>query len=84
MKYHFIGMSIKQNVRIKIQQINEDISSDQTLLKSIDYLFLVYTNETNNAKRFNEQKYYVPKDIIKNYNVIINGKHFMINQLIQI
>ena len=30
---------------------------------------LVYTNEANNAKRFNARKYYVPKDIIKNYNV---------------
>ena len=45
---------------------------------------LVYTNEANNAKRFNRRKYYVPKDIIKNYNVIINGKSFIINQLIQI
>ena len=42
------------------------------------------SNEANNAKRFNRRKYYVPKDIIKNYNVIINGKNFMINQLIQI
>ena len=37
---------------------------------------LVYTNEDNNAKRFNAQKFYLPKDIIKNYNVIINGKNF--------
>ena len=37
---------------------------------------LVYTNKYNNAKRFNAQKFYLPKDIIKNYNVIINGKNF--------
>ena len=37
---------------------------------------LVYTNKDNNAKRFNAQKFYLPKDIIKNYNVIINGKNF--------
>ena len=37
---------------------------------------LVYTNEANNAKRFNDRKYYLPKGIIKNYNVIINGKDF--------
>ena len=37
---------------------------------------LVYTNKDNNAKRFNAQKIYLPKDIIKNYNVIINGKNF--------
>ena len=35
---------------------------------------LVYTDENNNAKRFNAQKYYLSKEIIKNYNVIINGK----------
>ena len=36
---------------------------------------LVYTNEDINAKRFISRKYYLPKDIIKNYNVIINGKN---------
>ena len=35
---------------------------------------LVYKNEGNNAKRFNARKYYLPKSIIKNYNVIINVK----------
>ena len=42
---------------------------------------LVYTNEAKNAKRFNARKYYLAKGIIKDYNVIINGKNFMINQL---
>ena len=37
---------------------------------------LIYTNYVNNAKRFNAPKYYLPKGIIKNYNVIINGKNF--------
>ena len=37
---------------------------------------LVYTNQINNAKRFNAQKYYLPKGITKTYNVIINGKNF--------
>ena len=37
---------------------------------------LVYTNNVNNAERFNTRKYYLPKGIIKNYNVIINGKIF--------
>ena len=27
-------------------------------------------------KKFNAQKYYLPKGIIKNYNPIINGKNF--------
>ena len=37
---------------------------------------LVYTNHRDNAKRFNARKYNLPKGIIKNYNVIINGKNF--------
>ena len=37
---------------------------------------LVYTNEGNNAKRFHDRKYYLSNGIIKNYNVIINGKNF--------
>ena len=33
------GMSIKQKVRIKIQQMNMDVFLNQTSLESIDYLF---------------------------------------------
>ena len=41
----------------------------------INRLFvLVYTNDDGNAKRFGAQKYYLPKGIIDNYKVIINGK----------
>ena len=36
---------------------------------------LVYKDEGDNAKRFKARKYYLPKGIIKNYNVIINGKN---------
>ena len=36
---------------------------------------LVHTNQGDNAKSFNARKYYLPKGIIKNYNVIINGKN---------
>ena len=38
-KDQFIGMNIKQKVRIKIQQMNLHIFSNQILLESIDYLF---------------------------------------------
>ena len=38
-KYKFIGMNIKQKVRIKIQQMNIDVFSNQTLLGLIDYLY---------------------------------------------
>ena len=37
---------------------------------------LVDTNEANNAKRVNSRTYYLPKGIIKSYNVTINGKNF--------
>ena len=37
---------------------------------------LVYSNRDVDFKRFKTKRYYLPKDIIKNYNVIINGKNF--------
>ena len=37
---------------------------------------LVHPNQDDNAKRFNAGKYYLPKGIIKNYNIIINRKNF--------
>ena len=39
-------------------------------------LVLVFPNQNNDSKRFLTSKYYLPKGIIKNYNVIINGKDF--------
>ena len=40
------------------------------------FVVLDYTNEDDNAKRFNAWKYYLPKGIIDNYNIIINEKNF--------
>ena len=37
---------------------------------------LVYSNQDDNSKRFKARRYYLPKGIIDNYNVIINGKNF--------
>ena len=37
---------------------------------------LVYLNRVDDVKRFKTRRYYLPKGIIKNYNVIINGKNF--------
>ena len=34
----------------------------------------VSTNHGINAKRFKARKHYLPKGIIKNYNMIVNGK----------
>ena len=36
---------------------------------------LVYLNEDSDSKRFKAKRYYLPKRIINNYNVIINGKN---------
>ena len=36
----------------------------------------VYSNQDDDAKQFKVQRYCLPKGIIKNYNVIINGKNF--------
>ena len=36
---------------------------------------LVYSNQ-DDAKRVKAKRYYLPKGIIKNYNVIVNGKNF--------
>ena len=50
----------------------------------VNTLFLlVYSNQDNNSKRFKTRRYYLPKSIIDNYDVIINGKNFY-DQLIQI
>ena len=37
---------------------------------------LVYSKEDADSKRFKAKKYYLPKRIIKNYNVVINQKKF--------
>ena len=37
---------------------------------------LVYSIQEDNARRFKARRYYLPKDIIDNYNVIINGNIF--------
>ena len=39
LKDHFIGMNIKQKVRIKIQEMNTDIFSNQILQELADCLF---------------------------------------------
>ena len=62
---------------MKIRLMNIDIKLD---LKSncvrVNRLFvLVYSNQDNNAKRFKTRRYYLPKVVIDNYNVIINGKN---------
>ena len=74
-KDQFIGMNIKQKVRIKIQQMNSDKIKSNFV--GVNRLFvLVYTNQGDNAERLDGRKYYLSKGITKNYNVIINEKNF--------
>ena len=37
---------------------------------------MVHSNHNVNVKRFKTLRFYLPKGIINNYNVIINGKNF--------
>ena len=39
-------------------------------------MVLVYTNQNAASRRFKAKRYYLPKGIIDNYNVIISGKNF--------
>ena len=63
------------------QKVNKNTANEyRYFLESnfvrVNKLFvLLYTNQDANTKRFNARKYYLPKDIIKNYNIIINGKN---------
>ena len=64
---------------------NENRYFLESNLVGVSRLFvLAYSNEDGDSKRFKTQRYYLPKGIIKSYNVITNGKTFMIKQLIQI
>ena len=66
-------------MRVKMQQISKDILSNQTLqdVKRFKTLFvLIHLNEDVNAKRYEAKRFYLPKCIIKNYNVIIKKNNF--------
>ena len=75
MKDQFIGINIRQKPTIKIQQTNLDFFLNQILLEFFVGV-LVYTNQDAASRRFKDKRYYLPKGIIDNYNVIINGKNF--------
>ena len=71
-------------MRIKIQQIYIYfiilylyIYFLESKFLGVNRLFvLVYSNLDANSKRFKTQRYYLPKGIIDNDNVIINEKNF--------
>ena len=74
LKDQLIGMNIKQKVRIKIRQKILDIFFEPNFVGVNKFFVLVYLNKSNDVKRFNARRYYLPKGTIKNYNVTINGK----------
>ena len=37
---------------------------------------LIYSNKNDNVKQYKANKYYLVNGIIKNHNVVINGKNF--------
>ena len=48
----------------------------------VNRLFLlVYANEDDASKRFKAKRYYLPKSIIKDFNVIINGKNIYVQEI---
>ena len=42
-------------------------------LESGRLFVLVYSNQDDNVKMYKARRYYLPKSVIKNYNVIANG-----------
>ena len=43
----------------------------------VNRLFLlIYPDRNGNAKRCNAKKFYLPKGIVGNYNIIIHGRKF--------
>ena len=67
-------MHIKQKVRIKIQQINITILSNQILLESIDNLFQLIQAKITMLKDLKLEDIIDHKELSKKCNVIINGK----------
>ena len=45
---------------------------------------LVYSNQHDNAKRYKNRRYYLPKGVMKDYNVIIMERTLITNQSITI
>ena len=78
-----LSKGFERSVYWNVFETKSDIKSTENeyryFLKSnfvkVNRLFaLVYTNKSNNAKRFNARKYYLSKGTIDNYNMVINGK----------
>ena len=66
----------------KIKSENKNTTNEQRYFLGSNFVgfnrlfILVYSNQDPDSKKFKAKRYYLPKGIIKNYNVIINGKNF--------
>ena len=72
----FFGMDIKEKVIINIKQKKKRFFLKSNFVESKDYLFVLdYSNEDTSSRRFQTKRYYLPKVIIDNHDVKINGKN---------
>ena len=70
-----IRINLKQKVKIKARQTSAYYFESN--FSGVNRFFmLVYSNQDDNPKRYKFWRSYLPKGIIKNYNVIINRKNF--------
>ena len=66
----------------KTKSVNKNMTNEYRYFLKLNFVgvnrlfVLVYTNEDENSKRFKAKRYYLPKGITNNYNVIINRKNF--------
>ena len=70
----FIRMNIKQEVRVKVREMNKDIFSNQILLHLMDYLYQFIQIKIA-IQRSKSKSYYLPEEI-NNHNAIVDEKKF--------
>ena len=51
-----------------------------TITETNLYVPVVTLSTQDNAQRTSNRRYYIPNVVIKDYNVMIDGKFFLINQ----
>ena len=74
LKDQFVGMNIKQEVRIKIY--NNYTYFLELNFVGLTWLFvLIYSNKNDNVKKNKAEKYYLANRMTENHNGIINGKN---------
>ena len=69
-------MNIKQKVKTNYNKRVYFLES-QFVEISIFYV-LIYWNEDDDAKMYEARRYHLPKFVIKDYNIVINGKNFYV------